>query len=135
VVGLPQDQFIQNVAYSVGSVRNQVVHMLNIDDRWFSGLRGEEVPGFRNPVHYTNRDKIRRLWDDIEEKMRDYLGTLTDDKLSTQPFLEVINDLMQLLIHVANHGTDHRAQVLALLNQQGVETFPQDFVFYVKGRF
>jgi uncharacterized damage-inducible protein DinB len=37
-----------------------------------------------------------------------------------------------VLIHVANHGTDHRAQLLALLNQLGVKTFPQDYFFFIK---
>ncbi len=39
-----------------------------------------------------------------------------------------------MLIHVANHGTDHRAQLLALLNQLGVETFPQDYFFFMIGK-
>jgi uncharacterized damage-inducible protein DinB len=29
--------------------------------------------------------------------------------------------------HVLNHGTDHRAQILAALAALGVTTFPQDF--------
>jgi len=32
-----------------------------------------------------------------------------------------------VLLHVANHGTDHRAQVL---RDMGVETTSQDYVFY-----
>jgi uncharacterized damage-inducible protein DinB len=50
VVPLTQEQFIEKRDYSVGSVRNQVVHMMNIDDRWFSGLRSGMVlkPGCAN---------------------------------------------------------------------------------------
>ena len=39
--------------------------------------------------------------------------------------------LWQILLHVANHGTDHRAQLLRLLNDMGVQTKPQDYIFYV----
>jgi len=35
-----------------------------------------------------------------------------------------------VLLHVANHGTDHRAQVLRDLRDMGVETTSQDYVFY-----
>jgi uncharacterized damage-inducible protein DinB len=37
----------------------------------------------------------------------------------------------QVLLHVVNHGTDHRAQILRLLNDMGVETAYQDFIFHV----
>jgi uncharacterized damage-inducible protein DinB len=38
--------------------------------------------------------------------------------------------LWQILLHVANHGTDHRAQLLRILNDVGVKTFPQDYIIY-----
>jgi uncharacterized damage-inducible protein DinB len=37
----------------------------------------------------------------------------------------------QVLLHVVNHGTDHRAQLLRLLNDLGVNTEYQDYIFYV----
>lgn len=137
IVSLSDEQFTRKTGYSVGSVRNQVVHMMNIDDRWFCGLRGVKVPGFLNPIHYAKRDRIRQKWDGIEATMRDYLVTLQDDALFEQPFLEADNDptcLWQVLIHVINHGTDHRAQLLSLLNQLGVKTFPQDYFFFMTGK-
>jgi uncharacterized damage-inducible protein DinB len=35
-------------------------------------------------------------------------------------------------LHVINHGTDHRAQILAMLNQLGGETVEQDLIFYLR---
>ena len=40
ILPLSQDQFTQPVDYSHGSVRNQVVHIMSVDNTWFSGLRG-----------------------------------------------------------------------------------------------
>jgi uncharacterized damage-inducible protein DinB len=137
IVPLTQEQFKQKVEYSVGSAHNQVVHMMNIDDRWFSGLRGEEVPGFINPVHIQKREVIREQWDAVEVRMREYLSKLTDDTLTSLPFYEPDQDTTQrwqILIHVVIHGADHRAQLLALLNHLGVKTFPQDYYFFAIGR-
>ncbi|HBY98528.1 MAG TPA: hypothetical protein DEP84_32055 [Chloroflexi bacterium] len=39
--------------------------------------------------------------------------------------------LWQVLLHVANHSTDHRAQLLQLLNDLGAKTPSQDYIFYV----
>ena len=136
IINLAEEQFTQSVNYSVGSARNQVVHMMNIDDRWFSGLRGEPVPGFINPVEYPKREVIREQWDAVEARMRDYLSGLTDDMLTTLPFYEPDQDMTQLwqiLMHLVIHGADHRAQLLSLLNQLGVKTFPQDYYFFAIG--
>lgn len=133
IVPLTDEQFTRKVEYSIGSARNHVVHMLNIDDRWFSGLRGEPVPGFLNPVHFFKRDVIREKWDGIEARMQDYLKDLRDSDLKTQPFMASDKDptaLWQILLHVANHGTDHRAQLLRILSELGVKTFPQDYIIY-----
>jgi uncharacterized damage-inducible protein DinB len=134
IVHLTDQQFREPVKYSVGSVRNQVVHMLNIDDRWFSGLRGMEVPGFLNPAHFARREKIRAMWDDVEGHMREYLAQLTDDALFTPPFEDNPMQLWQVLFHVLNHGTDHRAQLLRLLNDLGQKTSPQDYFFFMIGK-
>ncbi len=134
IVPLTDEQFTRKVEYSVGSARNHVVHMLNIDDRWFSGLRGETVPRFLNPVHFFQRALIREKWDAVEARMQTYLKDLRDDDLRTQPFMTSDKDptaLWQILLHVANHGTDHRAQLLRILSELGVKTFPQDYIIYV----
>jgi len=41
--------------------------------------------------------------------------------------------LWQVLLDVVNHGTDHRAQLLRWLNDLGVNTEYQDYIFYVYG--
>ncbi len=41
--------------------------------------------------------------------------------------------LWQALLHVANHGTEHRTQILRALNDLGVKTAPQDYIFCVYG--
>ncbi|NWG15167.1 MAG: DinB family protein [Chloroflexi bacterium] len=134
IMPLSQEQFIQRVGYSVGSVRNQVVHLMSVDDTWFSGLRGVEIPPSLNPVHFHDRQIIRAYWDKVEQRMRDYLAALRDDMLAGKPFAEGEDKdliLWQVLLHVVNHGTDHRAQLLRLLNDLGVKTTSQDYIFYV----
>jgi uncharacterized damage-inducible protein DinB len=131
VMALTDEQFRQQVDYSVGSVRNQVVHLINIDERWFSGLRGVEVPGFTNPVYYHTREKVRAYGDQVEAGVRAYLNALTEEQVHAD--FENLK-VWQVLVHVANHGTDHRAQLLRLLHDLGAPTLPQDFVFWLWGK-
>lgn len=130
IIGLSDEQFDRALAYSIGSIHAQTVHMMSIEERWFSGLRGVTVPDFLKPEDFPDRAAVRLHWDKVESQIQNYLEALTDEKLFS-PF----NDLAvwQILLHVANHGTDHRAQVLAMLSSMGVQTFPQDLIFYLWG--
>jgi uncharacterized damage-inducible protein DinB len=66
--------------------------------------------------------------------MRDYLAELRDGTLFAKPIEEPEEDsdlmVWQVLLHVINHGTDHRAQILRLLNDLGLETAYQDYIFF-----
>ncbi len=131
---LSYEQFTQPVEYSHGSIRNQVLHLLSVDEGWFLELQNlEPSPPFPEPGS-DDRALIRSYWDKVEQMMRSYLTQLTDEMLSTRPiaFEEDKNLLVwQVLLHVANHGTDHRAQILRVLHDMGVKTMSQDYIFYV----
>ena len=134
ITPLSQEQFLQPSTYSVGSVRNQIVHLMTVDNNWFSELRGIEFSKWLNFDDLNDRSSIRAQWDIVEQTIRAYLASLRDDMLSQKPFPEGEDKdliLWQVLLHVANHGTDHRAQILRLLNDFGVKTGPQDYVFYL----
>lgn len=132
---LSDEQFTQAATYSRGSVRDQILHLISCESMWFSELRGVEPPDDLNPADFPKRDSIRAHWDRAEQRMRLYLAELRDDMLFDKPIQEPEEDkdlvVWQVLLHVANHGTDHRAQLLRLLNDLGVETTSQDYIFYV----
>lgn len=134
IVPLSIEQFIQNVDYSHGSIRNQIVHLMNVDDLWLRELRGMEFSEYFSPPNIDNRNMIRSHWDSVEKNMRAYLAILQDDTLFEKPITqEEDKDLIvwQVLLHVVNHGTDHRAQLLRILHDLGVKTESQDYIFFV----
>ncbi len=134
ILPLSQEQFTQTVNYSHGSVQSQILHLINVDNLWFCELRNE-IPDPLEPDQFTDRTAIRARWDEIEQMMRGYLAALSDDQLSEKPITIEAEDKnliqWQVLLHVVNHGTDHRAQLLRLLNDLGVKTKSQDYIFYV----
>ena len=135
ITQLTYEQFTQPALYSHGSVRDQSVHLMDCDDTWFSELRGVESSEPLPPADVDDRESIRTRWDNIEQMMRDYLAELQDDMLFHKPIKEPEEDkdliVWQVLLHFINHGTDHRAQILRLLNDLGVKTTSQDYIFYV----
>jgi uncharacterized damage-inducible protein DinB len=133
IKSLSDEQFTQDVDYSHGSVRNHLIHLINVDEAWFSPLRGVDFPDGLNP-EIADRKTIRAYGEKVEQDIRDYLATLQDDMLFEKPVSEGEDKdvyLWQMLLHVVNHGTDHRAQILRVIHDLGVRTGPQDYMFYV----
>jgi uncharacterized damage-inducible protein DinB len=135
ITPLSDEQFTQTVDYSHGSVRDQIVHLMSVDDAWFRDLGSVEIPELLNSPNFADRESIRAHWDNVEQTMHDYLAKLRDDMLFDKPLSGEDKDLIlwQVLLHVVNHGTDHRAQLLRVLNDLGVKTVYQDYIFYVYG--
>jgi uncharacterized damage-inducible protein DinB len=133
IISLSDEQFLQSLDYSVGSIRNQMVHMMDIEEGWFEGLiTGREGRDpFKQPEGWTTREQIRADWDVVEDKIKAYIAGLTDDKCN-QPMDASENALRkwQVMLHVLNHATDHRAQTLAMLYRLGAPTFAQDMVYH-----
>jgi uncharacterized damage-inducible protein DinB len=135
VTPLSAEQFTQKVGYSHGSVREQVIHLMDVDELWFSELRGIQPAEPLPAASVDDRETIRSRWDGVEQMMREYLGKLRDEMLFAKPIKEPEEDkdliVWQVLLHVVNHGTDHRAQLLRVIHDLGVKTISQDFIFYV----
>lgn len=135
VTQLSEEQFTQQAGYSRGSVRDQILHLIDCEDTWFSELRGVGPSTPLPPSDPGDRNAIRIHWDHVEGKIRQYLAELRDEMLFDTPITEPEEDkdliVWQVLLHIVNHGTDHRAQILRSMNDLGVKTSYQDYIFYV----
>lgn len=134
---LPDETFAHATGYSHGSIRDQLVHLMDVEEAWFSDLRGVVPPDTDDaagaPGDPTDRARLRARWDAIEAATRAWLAELRDDRLMDRPLQGEDAELRvwQVLVHVVNHGTDHRAQVNRALHDLGVGIGrPQDYVFY-----
>ncbi len=135
IVLLTYDEFTRKMGYSYASVRDQFVHMIGADDLWFSELQNIEPLKPPADAGTDDREGIRSYWGAVEQRMRQFLARLQDDMLSDKPIKEPEDDknllAWQVLLHVINHGTDHRAQMLRFLSDLGAKTESQDYIFYV----
>ncbi len=128
---LDDARFDQRDDYGHGSIRAEWMHLIDTDLVWFSALqqRSAAVP----PAPTASRAELRQWHDTIVANVSAWLAVLDDADLFRQPIREPAEDrslfVWQVLIHVINHGTDHRAHLLHRLHDLGVATPPQDFIF------
>lgn len=135
ITSLSDEQFTKEMDYAQSSVRDEVLHLIDVDEAWFCDLRSAEFLPPLDDEDMNDRAIIRARWDEVEQMVRGYLAGLEDDMLTEKPLQGEDENLLlwQVLLHVVNHGTDHRAQLLRFLHDLGAETESQDYIFYVYG--
>ena len=124
------EQFLADEIYSHGSIRNLMVHLTSVDRRWLAGLKNLEDVGHLKQEDFLTRAAARDAFERVAKDLGDHVSTLTEDALN-KPTDKVDRPQWQILLHLVNHGTDHRATVLQRLNELGVKTFPQDLVIWL----
>jgi uncharacterized damage-inducible protein DinB len=127
---LTEAQFLADDEYSRGSIRNLMVHIASTDRRWLAGLKNQPDLGHLNAEDYTTPAEAREVFLKVAQDLSEYANTLTVDE-SYGPTKEVGEPRWQVLLHLVNHGTDHRATVLHKLYEFGAPTFAQDFIIWL----
>lgn len=126
-------QFLADDAYSRGSIRNLMVHLVSTDRRWLSGLKNGPDVGHLKFEDYSARAAARELFDAVAKDFSNYINVLTEEELNQKP-PEFTHPRWAVLLHLVNHGTDHRSTVLQKLTEFGAPTFDQDFIIWLWSR-
>ena len=130
---ITDEQFLADDAYSRGSIRNLMVHLFSTDRRWLTGIKNAEDVGHLKFEDYTTRAQARTEFDKVAKDLADYASTLTETDLNS-PNDKIREPRWQILLHIINHGTDHRSTVLQRLHEFGAPTFDQDFIMWLWNR-
>jgi uncharacterized damage-inducible protein DinB len=136
---MSDEQFLEEIDYSTGSIRNLVVHMMSANRNWSSRLQGIEIPARLAFEDFETLFATKAKWDELRKEFLDYLISLSQEQLEESVNwelpargLKLSNLRWEILLHVANHATDHRAQILAILHHHfHVKTVEQDMIIYL----
>jgi uncharacterized damage-inducible protein DinB len=136
VDGLTAAELAQPVDAYVGTLANNLQHVLLATRVWLARWKGETPP--------TLSEGVRGSWPDAyaatHAEFGAFVAHLTDaaadhvvhyqDSKGT-PFAVPLG---QLITHVVNHGTHHRAETGMLLERIGRSPGDMDYVYYCLGR-
>ena len=118
------------------TIREIVAHTAGAEERWVRmRLQGEDVP------FYTDRapasiEGVFADWDRFRAETRSFLASRNAGDMETVHTLTMQNGwtgdltVTQILFHVLNHETHHRAQVSLILQQMGIEPPDFDYIYH-----
>ncbi len=130
---ITDEQFLADGAYSRGSIRNLMVHLTSTDRRWLAGLKNLEDVGHLKFEDFATPATARQIFEEVAKNLSEYSNSLTQEELDQNPN-DLPNSRWQVILHIINHGTDHRSTVLQRLNEFGAPTFDQDFIMWLWSR-
>lgn len=116
------------------SLRDTLVHMLDTEIGWRESLRTGQrstTPEL-DPNEFRDAATLSAAWRADEQVMRSWLATLDDDAVNAATY-NPERRLWQCLVHVVNHGTQHRSEAAMLLTGYGHSPGDLDFMFYFRG--
>lgn len=133
------DQFVSSTGHSLGSLRGTLVHTLDSEYAWRMLLQQNTLDYFREMKEedFPDFSTLEQRWKEEQRARRDYLISLNDEALSgyvryTTPEGEKRERMLwHCLLHVVNHGTQHRSEAAAILTDYGHSPGGLDFTAFL----
>jgi uncharacterized damage-inducible protein DinB len=122
---LDADQLDTTLLTGLDSLRVIFAHAVGSEWVWRMRWQGSNPPALPSPDDFPTLAAIRTRWREEQQLMRTFLAALREEELgrvlaytnlSGQPRRVV---LWHTMIHVINHGTQHRSEAAALLTALG----------------
>jgi len=134
---LTEEEFTRKQGASFGSVEGNLAHIMGAQviwlERWTGGSNPKPVLEFQKTRGLST---IREAFAQSDDRLRAFVSSLTDDRLDEtlaykdsagRPHERV---MWQLMAHVANHGTHHRAETAMAMASLGKPMRELDYVFF-----
>ena len=134
--GMTAEELAQPVDAYIGSVAKNLQHVLLATRVWLARWKGATPPALTTPV----TDPWLDAYALTHGEFRAFVAPLTDSEAERvvhyqdsrgNPFAVPLD---QLITHVVNHGTHHRAETGMLLERRGRSPGDMDYVYYCLGR-
>jgi uncharacterized damage-inducible protein DinB len=131
------EQFLAPAAYNLDTLRRTLLHTLDTEYGWRMLCQHLTFTPDLTEEEFSTLDALEQRWREEERAMRDYLASLADDDLVGLVRYTLDSGerrervLWHCLLHVVNHGTQHRSEAAAILTGYGHSPGDLDFTMYV----
>lgn len=133
-------QLEQEIVSSFSSIKNTVLHSWSAEHIWLQRLLLTEHPVWMETAFQGSFEEACAGWQQTSSEIQKFVGQQFNDaafdhvlqyySLKKQAFKSKVSEV---LVHVFNHSTYHRGQLVTILRQAGCTQIPStDFIVYTR---
>jgi len=132
---LTDEQLRHKFTEGAQPILHTFAHLVGAEWRWYQAWIGASLTERLTVDDLPTLDAVRAKWEPLFAERRAFIASLTPERL-TQPIVRKLQGreqsiiLWHALVHVANHGTQHRSEIAAMLTDAGHSPGDLDMVWY-----
>jgi uncharacterized damage-inducible protein DinB len=125
---------------SFGSLFGTMVHMLGSQRRWLARFQGHAPASMPVLADFPDLLAWIQAWEETASEIEAFLAALTDEQLAASLTWHdseggtLTRPLWQPVLHLVNHTSYHRGQMVSLLRQMGYQPPSTDLIRYFAER-
>lgn len=135
---LTTEQFLDPAPLSYGGLRATLVHMLFAEWLWRRRWEGQSPTEWMAPEDFPTFDSLRTRWEREQACLLDFADQVSEEKLDQTVNYKTTtgnpreNVLWHMMLHVVNHGTQHRSEAAIMLTNFGYSPGDIDLIVFLQ---
>lgn len=132
-----QAQFVAPAAHGRGGMRGTLTHTFDGEYSWRMLLQFNTMSFDLTEEAFPTFEALKTRWAEEEQAMRAYLASLDDEtvagvvRYTVEGGIKRERVLWHCLLHVVNHGTQHRSEAAVMLTELGHSPGNIDFTMFL----
>ena len=139
IVNLSDDQINREITSSFSSIHKTILHMWDAESMWWQRLKLNEFVERPSDSFTESFSELIKRQAAQSRQWEEWINSATDVQLGhvfayqntkKEQFKQPV---YEMLMHLFNHGTYHRGQLVTMLRQLGIEKIPPtDFIVFCR---
>lgn len=132
------EQFLAPAPFSHGGLRTTLLHTLTAEWIWRNRWEGHSPTELLSPEDFPTFEVLRSRWQTEEALLMAFAENVSEEALdglihyTTTGGKPFENILWQLMLHLVNHGTQHRSEAAAMLTEFGHSPGDIDMIIFLR---